>query len=55
MATIQEDAASQSFVEIPELEISSFQGLESRRILEKLETIVGVLNDQANLIDDWRR
>ena len=54
MMKISEDAASQSFVEIPEIESLPFQGLESRRVLEKLEALGSVLNEQANLIDDWR-
>ncbi len=54
MTRIQKDAALQSFVEIPEIKSSPFQGLESRGILEKLELLGGVLNDQANLVDEWR-
>lgn len=54
MMRIQKDAVSQSFVEIPEVKSSPFQGLESRPILEKLEVLGSVLNEQANLLDEWR-
>ncbi|KAK7757322.1 hypothetical protein SLS62_000872 [Diatrype stigma] len=54
MMRIQNDAISQSFVEIPEVKSSPFQGLESRPIIEKLEVLGSVLNEQANLLDEWR-
>ena len=54
MTKIQQDAESQSFVEIPEVESSPFHGLQGRTVLEKLEVLGSVLNEQANLIDEWR-
>lgn len=54
MHKIQVDAASQSFVEIPEIKSLPFQGLESRGVLEKLEVLGTVLDEQAGLIDEWR-
>lgn len=54
IGSIQEDAASQSFVEVPEIENPSLHGLESRRTLENLESLGATLNEQANWIDDLR-
>ncbi|RYO87109.1 hypothetical protein DL764_008905 [Monosporascus ibericus] len=54
MTRVQEDAATQSFVEIPEIESSPLHGIESRETLRSLELLGGVLNGQANLIDEWR-
>ncbi|RYP77073.1 hypothetical protein DL771_001363 [Monosporascus sp. 5C6A] len=54
MTRIQEDAATQSFVEIPEIESSPLHGIESREALRSLELLGSVLNEQANLIDEWR-
>ncbi|KAJ0324113.1 hypothetical protein Brms1b_001360 [Colletotrichum noveboracense] len=47
-------AQSQTFVDIPELAINLNKGLESAGALEKLEELYGVLNEQANIIDEWR-
>ncbi|KAI0012858.1 SNF2 family N-terminal domain-containing protein [Xylariaceae sp. FL0662B] len=54
MASIKSDATSQSFVEIPEIQFSSLQGLESRRVVENLHALGNALDEQANLIDEWR-
>ncbi|RYO84363.1 hypothetical protein DL766_007650 [Monosporascus sp. MC13-8B] len=54
MTRIQEDAATQSFVEISEIESSPLHGIESREALRSLELLGGVLNQQASLIDEWR-
>ncbi|KAK8017659.1 SNF2 family N-terminal domain-containing protein [Apiospora rasikravindrae] len=54
MTKLSEDAATQSFVEMPEFQFIVHKGLESRRVLENLEELGGVLDEQANLIDDWR-
>ncbi|KAJ8096835.1 SNF2 family N-terminal domain-containing protein [Lipomyces tetrasporus] len=53
MATI---AKNQEFVEIPEIEsVDEFQGaLESRSTINKAREICGILNEQANLLDEWR-
>lgn len=54
MKKLAQKASEQSFVEIPELTVSEERGIESGRILDDLEALYGELNDQANLIDDWR-
>ncbi|KAK8047572.1 rad8 and Rdh54p [Apiospora saccharicola] len=54
MDKLSDDAGTQSFVEMPEFEFITHKGLESRRVLENLEELGGVLDEQANLIDDWR-
>lgn len=51
---LEKRARSQDFVAIPELVTSSIRGLESATVLDKLEDLYGILNEQANLIDDWR-
>ncbi|KAM7197011.1 putative ATP-dependent helicase IRC20 [Naviculisporaceae sp. PSN 640] len=47
-------AAQQLFVVIPESQVISPSGIESRRIVEALEQIAADLNEQANQLDDWR-
>ncbi|GJC82189.1 putative ATP-dependent helicase C144.05 [Colletotrichum liriopes] len=47
-------AQGQLFVEIPELTFTEMKGLESGPTLEVLEELYGILNEQANLIDEWR-
>ncbi|CAG1983420.1 unnamed protein product [Fusarium graminearum] len=54
MTKLAQKASEQSFVEIPDLTVSDERGIESRRIIDDLETLCGELNDQANLIDEWR-
>ncbi|CAG7558604.1 unnamed protein product [Fusarium equiseti] len=54
MAKLAQKASDQSFVEIPELILSEERGIESGRILDDLEALYGELNDQANLMDEWR-
>ncbi|KAK8857190.1 E3 ubiquitin-protein ligase [Apiospora arundinis] len=54
MTRLSQDAATQSFVEMPEFKFILHKGLESRRVLENLEELGGVLDEQANLIDEWR-
>ncbi|KAH7033297.1 SNF2 family N-terminal domain-containing protein [Microdochium trichocladiopsis] len=54
MRDIAEDAASQNFIEIPEFKASALQGIESRRTLSNLEQLGGALDEQANLVDEWR-
>jgi E3 ubiquitin-protein ligase SHPRH len=55
MRRVERKANSQTFVDIPE-GIPSVQsgGIESRRLLESFEALVGVLNVQANQLDEWR-
>ncbi|KAL6700161.1 SNF2 family N-terminal domain-containing protein [Trichoderma pleuroticola] len=47
-------ANDQTFVEIPELIMKSEKGIESGKIVDSLETLYDELNEQANLIDEWR-
>ncbi|KAL6881549.1 SNF2 family N-terminal domain-containing protein [Trichoderma novae-zelandiae] len=47
-------AEEQSFVEIPELVMKSEKGIETGSIVDDLEILYDELNDQANLIDEWR-
>ncbi|KAF9775920.1 hypothetical protein IL306_005917 [Fusarium sp. DS 682] len=54
MAKVAHKASEQSFVEIPELTVDEERGIESGRIIDDLEALYGELNDQANLIDEWR-
>ncbi|UNI19116.1 RING-type E3 ubiquitin transferase [Purpureocillium takamizusanense] len=54
MNKIKRRAANQQFTEIPELVIKSEKGLESARVVENLEDLYGELNDQANVVDEWR-
>ncbi|KIL91220.1 hypothetical protein FAVG1_05919 [Fusarium avenaceum] len=54
MMKVAQKAAEQAFVEIPELTVGEERGIESGRILDDLETLYGELNDQANVIDEWR-
>ncbi|KAI0123117.1 SNF2 family domain-containing protein [Xylariales sp. AK1849] len=54
MTRLQKKAASQSFVNVPEFKSIPNKGLESRRVLENLEQLGAILDDQANLIDEWR-
>ncbi|KAI0167093.1 SNF2 family N-terminal domain-containing protein [Hypoxylon sp. FL1284] len=51
---VRDKAASQSFVEVPEINWDSFHGIESVRILGKSEKFGAFLNQQANLVDEWR-
>ncbi|PON30261.1 hypothetical protein TGAM01_v200700 [Trichoderma gamsii] len=47
-------AKEQSFVEIPELAVNSERGIESGGIIDNLQVLYEDLNEQANLIDEWR-
>ncbi|KAL7931223.1 SNF2 family N-terminal domain-containing protein [Trichoderma chlorosporum] len=47
-------AKDQSFIEIPELIMKSEKGIESGSIVDSLQTLYDELNEQANLIDEWR-
>ncbi|KAI2641841.1 SNF2 family N-terminal domain-containing protein [Hypomontagnella submonticulosa] len=51
---ILEKAKTQSFAEIPEMEFPEFHGIESRRALDNFQMLSETLNEQANLIDEWR-
>jgi E3 ubiquitin-protein ligase SHPRH len=54
MGRLKERAESQSFVEIPEIVTSNLHGMESGQIVEDLETLGASLNEQADIIDEWR-
>ncbi|PNP59872.1 hypothetical protein FNYG_14783 [Fusarium nygamai] len=54
MAKVAQKASEQSFVEIPELTVNEERGIESGRIVDDLEALYNELNDQANVIDEWR-
>ncbi|KAG9245867.1 SNF2 family N-terminal domain-containing protein [Calycina marina] len=55
MQTIQKRAAEQQFVVIPEFSIKApTGGLESRNLLERLDSLAAALDGQAEIIDEWR-
>ncbi|KAH0566125.1 hypothetical protein GP486_000486 [Trichoglossum hirsutum] len=55
MRRVEKKANLQSFVEIPEGKPSvQIGGIESRKILDGFEALVGTLNVQANQLDEWR-
>ncbi|KAF5626630.1 hypothetical protein F25303_11053 [Fusarium sp. NRRL 25303] len=54
MAKVAQKASEQSFVEIPDLTVNEERGIESSRIVDDLEALYNELNDQANVIDEWR-
>lgn len=54
MNKIAQNASNQSFTELPELVASSESGIESNRIVKELEALYGEMNEQANVIDEWR-
>ncbi|KAH8804632.1 putative SNF2 family helicase/ATPase [Xylogone sp. PMI_703] len=55
MKTIAKRAATQEFVQIPEFESTPpVGGIESRRIMERLDELGTALDAQANQLDEWR-
>jgi E3 ubiquitin-protein ligase SHPRH len=55
MRAISKRAVTQTFVQIPEFPTKSPKGgIESRRIMEKLDGLATSLDAQANTLDDWR-
>jgi E3 ubiquitin-protein ligase SHPRH len=55
MRTVSKRAATQTFVQIPEFPSKPPKGgLESRRIMEQLDTLAIALDVQANKLDEWR-
>ncbi|KAL2068689.1 hypothetical protein VTL71DRAFT_15027 [Oculimacula yallundae] len=55
MKQVSRKAATQSFVQIPEMSGEPAKGgIESRSIIERLETLAGALDTQANILDAWR-
>lgn len=54
MKDISDKASSQSFTEVPELVHNPKRGIESGRIVDDLEQLYGELNNQADVLDEWR-
>lgn len=55
MKKISRQAAAQLFVTIPEVQPPPIvSGIESRKLLAKMEALGQALNDQANQVDEWR-
>ncbi|KAG5949437.1 hypothetical protein E4U53_005887 [Claviceps sorghi] len=54
MKRIRRIASKRTFAEMPELVTNPCRGIESGRIVDKLEVLYGELNEQANVIDEWR-
>lgn len=55
MKKVAHGAANQTFTMIPEIPTSPpTGGLESRRILERLDSLAEALDAQANVLDEWR-
>ncbi|KJZ75564.1 hypothetical protein HIM_05027 [Hirsutella minnesotensis 3608] len=54
MTKIAQNAQQQTFTEIPELVVKAERGIESGEIADRLDILYGELNEQANVIDEWR-
>jgi E3 ubiquitin-protein ligase SHPRH len=54
MHKISEMAARQRFTEIAELPMELQRGIETSRVADGLEALYGAMNEQANVIDEWR-
>ncbi|KAI5461114.1 SNF2 family N-terminal domain-containing protein [Mariannaea sp. PMI_226] len=54
MQRIMKKASDQTFVELTELTVRPQRGIESGSIIDRLEELYEGLNEQSNLIDDWR-
>lgn len=54
MGRLQKAATEQSFVIVPEFKPNSLKGLESAPVVERVEELFGLLNLQAEMIDDLR-
>ncbi|CAH0053433.1 unnamed protein product, partial [Clonostachys solani] len=54
MKKLSRKGSGQDFAEIPELSVRPERGLESSRVIDELELLYGELNEQANIIDEWR-
>ncbi|RDW57424.1 putative SNF2 family helicase/ATPase [Aspergillus mulundensis] len=53
---IKEKSGKKEFVAIPEMELQLYsRGLESRRVFERLEEFCGMMNDHADLYNEWRQ
>jgi E3 ubiquitin-protein ligase SHPRH len=54
MTRIAKKASKQTFAEVPELTVKTEKGIESGRVVDRLEVLYGELNEQANIMDEWR-
>ncbi|OAR01007.1 hypothetical protein LLEC1_02176 [Akanthomyces lecanii] len=54
MTRIKKKANNQKFAEVPELVIKTEKGIESGRVVDRLGVLYGELNEQANIMDEWR-
>lgn len=54
MDKLADSASKQDFAMIPELKSMDQKGLESRRIIDAFGELCAVLDEQANVLDDWR-
>lgn len=54
MTRIAKKASKQLFAEVPELTVKAEKGIESGRVVDRLEVLYGELNEQANIMDEWR-
>jgi E3 ubiquitin-protein ligase SHPRH len=54
MGKISRKAVDQTFAEISELALQTDRGIQSSRILDELDVLYGMLNDQAETLDEWR-
>ena len=54
MDRLTSKAAQQLFAVIPESRVASSHGIESGKIVNALDQISADLNEQANVLDDWR-
>lgn len=54
MERIAHKASGQSFTEVAELVVKGEKGIESGRIVDSLEMLYQDLNEQANVVDEWR-
>ncbi|KAI1853488.1 hypothetical protein JX266_001472 [Neoarthrinium moseri] len=54
MTELSKRAGSQNFADIPEFVCDLKPGLETRSVQEKFVQLGEALNDQANVVDEWR-
>ncbi|TQV99075.1 SNF2 family helicase/ATPase [Cordyceps javanica] len=54
MTRIKKKADNQTFAQVPELIVETGKGIESGRVIDRLEVLYGELNEQANVMDEWR-
>ena len=54
MGQLAKSAADQTLAVIPAARLIDQRGIESGKIADALEDVLGALDDQANQLDDWR-